>query len=414
MEMYLRDGIMKAPQAQRVGPVNEVATDLKHAREYASLVVSHLQEFENPQSVVASLRQKFDRSRQHQESAMLSTKYVNAHASKAAQTQLRDEPVIQHPARKSSVSAGVLSQMLVRVSNPQEFLTDLLLALARDVTGNKELAEDMPLMESGMDSLAATEYSNLISKKLGRIKIGTNLIFEYPTIGEITTYLLEVSNTLAPIQPQQMMTMQLRVGLVDMACKLAGGKSAPDQLWSSLLSQTSHITHSPPQRWQGVCTRANAPAALLAGAFLDDELHSILAVEHGGFSAAEAKQLDMHIQLLLDTSMEALTDGGWGSSDVKSSRLGVFTASAPIDFVVPISGFNVARALASALRVTGPHRNTDAACSSGYLSTHHALDAVQAGECSAAVVAGVSLLLKPETALGLYMMVGVLSPSGNM
>ena len=98
MEMYLRDGIMKAPQAQRVGLVNEVATDLKHARECASLVVSRLQEFENPQSVVASLRQKFDRSRQHQESAMLSTKYVDAHASKAAQTQLRDEPVIQHPA----------------------------------------------------------------------------------------------------------------------------------------------------------------------------------------------------------------------------------------------------------------------------------------------------------------------------
>jgi acyl transferase domain-containing protein len=91
----------------------------------------------------------------------------------------------------------------------------------------------------------------------------------------------------------------------------------------------------------------------------------------------------------------------------------VFTASQPNDFVVPISGFSVARAVASALRVTGPHRNTDAACSSGYLSTHHALDAVQAGECSAAVVAGVSLLLKPDSALGLYM-TGVLSPSGNM
>ena len=206
---------------------------------------------------------------------------------------------------------------------------------------------------------------------------------------------------------------QLRVGLVGLACKLAGGKSAPDQLWSSLLSQTSHITHSPPRRWQGVCTRANAPAALLAGAFLDDELHSILAVEHGGFSAVEAKQLDMHIQLLLDTSMKALTDGGWSSSDAKSGCFGVFTASQPIEFVLPISGFNVARAVASALRIAGPHRNTDAACSSGYLSTHHALGAVQAGECSAAVVAGVSLLLKPDSALGLYMM-GVLSPSGNM
>ena len=249
-------------------------------------------------------------------------------------------------------------------------------------------------------------------------------MFEHPTAAEMSEFLssqllvVMEHNTqevaVVSTVPEQLVgAHQLRVGLVGMACKLAGGKSAPDQLWSSLLSQTSHITHSPPQRWQGVCTSANAPAALLAGAFLADELHSVLAVEHGGFSAAEAKQLDMHIQLLLDTSMEALTDGGWSSSDAKSGRLGVFTASQPSDFVVPISGFNVARAVASALRVAGPHRNTDAACSSGYLSTHHALDAVQAGECSAAVVAGVSLLLKPDSALGLYMM-GVLSPSGNM
>ena len=42
-----------------------------------------------------------------------------------------------------------------------------------------------------------------------------------------------------------------------------------------------------------------------------------------------------------------------------------------------------------------------------------ALDVLQAGECSTAVVAGVSLLLKPDSALRLYVM-GVLSPSGNM
>ena len=249
-------------------------------------------------------------------------------------------------------------------------------------------------------------------------------MFEHPTAAEMSEFLSsqllvvieqnaqEVA-VVSTMQEQLVGAHQLRVGLVGMSCKLAGGKSAPHQLWSPLLSQSSLVTHSPPQRWQGVCTRANAPAALLAGAFLADELHSILAVEHGGFSAAEAKQLDMHIQLLLDTSVEALNDGGCSSSDIKSTRFGVFTASQPSDFVLPISGFNVAHAVASSLRVAGPHHNTDAACSSGYLSTHHALDALQAGECSAAVAVGVSLLLKPDSALGLYMM-GVLSPSGNM
>ena len=145
-------------------------------------------------------------------------------------------------------------------------------------------------------------------------------MFEHPTAAEVSEFLSsqllvvmehnaqEVA-VVSTVPEQLVGAHQLRVGLVGMACKLAGGKSAPDQLWSSLLSQTSQITHSPPQRWQGVCTSANAPAALLAGAFLADELHSVLAVEHGGFSAADAKQLDMHIQLLLDTSVEALVCG---------------------------------------------------------------------------------------------------------
>ena len=165
-------------------------------------------------------------------------------------------------------------------------------------------------------------------------------MFEHPTVAEVSEFmssqlLLATEQNAQEVAvvstvPEQLVgACQLRVGLVGMACKLAGGKNAPHHLWSSLLLQTSHITHSPPQRWQGVCTRASAPAALLAGAFLDDELHSILAVEHGGFSTAEAKQLDMHNQLLLDTSVEAMTDGGWGSSDVKSTRFGVFTASQP-------------------------------------------------------------------------------------
>ena len=78
-----------------------------------------------------------------------------------------------------------------------------------------------------------------------------------------------------------------------------------------------------------------------------------------------------------------------------------------------MSPFHVARSIASALHVAGPHCNNDAACSSGYLAIHHAMQSLLGNECCAAVVAGVGLLLKPDTVIRLYSM-GVLSPSGIM
>ena len=135
-------------------------------------------------------------------------------------------------------------------------------------------------------------------------------MFEHPTAAEVSEFLssqlLVVMEhnaqevAIVSTVPEQLVgAHQLRVGLMGMACKLADGRSALDQLWCSLLSQTSHITHSPPPRWQGVCTRANAPGALLAGAFLGDKPRSLLAVDSllhrriGLVAAFDALDLDL-------------------------------------------------------------------------------------------------------------------------
>ena len=181
-----------------------------------------------------------------------------------------------------------------------------------------------------------------------------------------------------------------------MMCNLAGGTRSPDGLWYTLWAQSCHITYSPPSRWQQACKPARVPTAVLVGGFLSSELQAVLMQSCGGFPAAEAAQLDIHVQLLLDTSVEALVDAGLEQTRLQTKATGVFTSSQPSDFIIPLAGHNVARALASVLRTSGPHQNSDFACSSGYLTTHHAIQALDAGHCPAgAVVAGVSLLLKP-------------------
>ena len=89
-----------------------------------------------------------------------------------------------------------------------------------------------------------------------------------------------------------------------MACSLPCGTFSPDQLWAALSSERCHITADfAPIRWQQICKAANAPAAVLVGGFLGSELDMVLSHSHGGFPAAEASRLDIHVQLLLDTSL---------------------------------------------------------------------------------------------------------------
>lgn len=59
----------------------------------------------------------------------------------------------------------------------------------------------------------------------------------------------------------------------------------------------------------------------------------------------------------------------------------------------------------------GPSIALDTACSSSLLALHNAYQAIRSGECPAAIVGGINVLLKPNTSLQ-FMKLGMLSPEG--
>lgn len=61
---------------------------------------------------------------------------------------------------------------------------------------------------------------------------------------------------------------------------------------------------------------------------------------------------------------------------------------------------------------TGPSYAVDTACSSSMFATHQAVTAMRAGECDAAIVGGMSILLKPTTSLQFHKL-GLLSTEGK-
>ena len=69
-----------------------------------------------------------------------------------------------------------------------------------------------------------------------------------------------------------------------------------------------------------------------------------------GEPAASTQWWVLLVQLLLDSSLCALVDSGQTRKGVQLAQMGVFTGSSPGDFLLRNAGFNVARAVASALR----------------------------------------------------------------
>merc|ERR1712217_218610 len=53
-------------------------------------------------------------------------------------------------------------------------------------------AMDTPLMEMGLDSLASVSFRNEVAKEFD-MSLPASLMFDYPTIGELTSYIVERS-----------------------------------------------------------------------------------------------------------------------------------------------------------------------------------------------------------------------------
>ena len=115
--------------------------------------------------------------------------------------------------------------------------------------------------------------------------------------------------------------------------------------------------------------------------------------------------------VLVSVSLEAVADAGWVPGTATKGQLCVFTAADTSLFAVPLMSFAVPRILASALSAdTQQLGNIDAACSSGYLAVQRGAEQISSGQCQAAVVTGVQLLLMPRYQSDITSQSGVMRP----
>ncbi|CAK7240705.1 MAG: Type I Iterative PKS [Sporothrix thermara] len=223
------------------------------------------------------------------------------------------------------------------------------------------------------------------------------------------------------------------IAVVASSCRFAGGATSPSKLWD-LLKQPSDVSRNvPPSRFN---VRAfyhpegdyhgttNAPKAY----WLEDD-QDVREFDVGFFGIApkEAEAVDPQQRILLETVYEALESSGFQLPQWTGKDVAVYVGAMTADFdsisqrddltTSPYYATGNARSILSN-RISyfydfrGPSATIDTACSSSLVALYQAVLSLRAGDCSAACVAGVNLMLSPEQFV-VESSLHMLSPTGH-
>ncbi|MYU24699.1 SDR family NAD(P)-dependent oxidoreductase [Streptomyces sp. SID8352] len=219
------------------------------------------------------------------------------------------------------------------------------------------------------------------------------------------------------------------VAVVGLAGRFPGAPDA-ETFWRNLRAGRDMVTEIPAERWDwrsydGDPRREPGTSDCRAGGFLD----SVTGFDatHFSLSPREAALMDPQQRLFLETCWHALEDAGYDPRSFAGSRTGVFAGATLHDYLEVLGAHGTAAAghtvtgnvhaivanrVSYLLDLRGPSETVDTACSSSLVALHHALAALRSGECDAALVGGVNVVMTPTWYVSLSRG-GMLSPGGR-
>ena len=344
---------------------------------------------------------------------------------------------------ESASSEDVLSRLRsAPAAGPEEVLVSF---LQQEVQAVLRLSSPPPptvgFFDLGMDSLMAVELRNRLNRAFaGEYMASNTVVFDYPDIASMASHIAEELGQLgadgdtpsSPAAPEPVVQEQRQpsrtddegIAVVGMACRFPGANDLTE-FWELLETGADAITDGRRDAgsWSGAVGDPDAEdVGIRRGAFVDgiDWFDS----RFFRISPIEARTMDPQQRMLLETSWEALEDGGLDPESLRGSRTGVYagiggaeyrdlfeTSNREHNYLGTTGSVTVGR-VSFALGLEGPALPVDMACASSLASIHQAVVALQRGEVDLALAGGVNAILSPGVSR-FMMEVGMLSPTGH-
>lgn len=311
---------------------------------------------------------------------------------------------LERPAAGAATAATATESSAGREENPA---APVVAATVAGVLGVKEdtLRFDVPFRDLGVDSRSTTMICERLSEQWGT-PIAPELIFDNPTITALAGALGAAPAEDKPsAADERVATSGARsegsatatVAITGMACRLPGAADL-DGYRQLLTADSPVITPSTDAEMQGrYAGWLDSPAVGDGKAF--------------GISAVETAAMDPQQWLVLTACQHAIEDAGHRPEELAGREVGVFIGIGSSDHALQrvdghaepsiyeatgTSHALCANRVSYELDLRGPSVGIDTACSSSLVALHEAWRALRAGECEAALVAGVNLLAAPR------------------
>ncbi|KID66135.1 Highly reducing polyketide synthase gloL [Metarhizium brunneum] len=223
---------------------------------------------------------------------------------------------------------------------------------------------------------------------------------------------------------------QTLMAICGMACRLPGGIASAEELWEFLLAKKNARTRVPESRYNvsAFHSAVSKPGTVATeyGHFLDDSV-DLGALDTSVFplNRTELERSDPQQRLMLEVAREAFEDAG--VTDWRGKTVGCYIGNYGEDWsemfakepqqyglhrITGTGDFVIANRLSYEFDIRGPSVTIRTACSSALIGINEACAAIARGDCEAAIVGGLNLILAPAMTISETEQ-GVLSKDGS-